>query len=212
MRLALGLLVTPLLLGCVTGDDTSGKPQGSLGGPCYANNTCNAGLTCMLENGGGVCEEPDATLDVSVDQVTSDGPASDAADAGDSTTPCDAGVATKACPTSNCAAQDAGCCVQSDSCGNDVATCNGSPWWCESRDDCNGGGAPCCLTLTVVDLTVCPPTYAWDSQGQGAQCSFSTSCPTNTVAICRTDQDCFGKTCVTVQINTLQSAHLGVCL
>src|SRR5258707_5616557 len=61
-----------LALGCV-GGDSSGKPPGSLGGPCFANNTCNTGLACVLNNGSGVCEQPDAT--------TTDAPADSPADA-----------------------------------------------------------------------------------------------------------------------------------
>jgi len=40
-----------------------GAAPGTLGGPCYANSTCNASLVCALEDGTGVCALADAGLD-----------------------------------------------------------------------------------------------------------------------------------------------------
>ena len=36
------------------------KPTGTIGGPCFANDTCNTGLVCVAS----VCEQPDAADDV----------------------------------------------------------------------------------------------------------------------------------------------------
>lgn len=74
MRLSIGALL--LLGGCslvtsltdLGGPDASmsadGPAPGTLGGPCYMNNTCNAGLVCELLSGTGVCAAADGAAQV----------------------------------------------------------------------------------------------------------------------------------------------------
>ncbi|HSQ67883.1 MAG TPA: SUMF1/EgtB/PvdO family nonheme iron enzyme [Polyangiaceae bacterium] len=78
---AVGLL-SACLVGCVGDSQTtpdastsdSGIPQGSPGGACYANNTCDPGLQCVLKAGVGVCEAVDSgtNLDAGTDSAPPD--------------------------------------------------------------------------------------------------------------------------------------------
>jgi hypothetical protein len=49
------------VFGC--GGPATGPAQGDLGGACFPNNTCNAGLVCTLVSGNAVCEQSDASTD-----------------------------------------------------------------------------------------------------------------------------------------------------
>ena len=110
-----------------SGADSS-IPQGTEGGPCFPNSTCNAGLTCTLVNGTGVCTASgDATTN---DVTTSDAPAdtgsSDAADAADGP-----------CVSKNCNALGYQCGQHYDNCNQplDCGSCT-SPQTCNSAGQC----------------------------------------------------------------------------
>jgi hypothetical protein len=57
-----GALVATLvwMTSCVGGSSSNGVMPGTDGGPCLSNNTCNAGLTCALQGGTGICVPADA--------------------------------------------------------------------------------------------------------------------------------------------------------
>lgn len=180
---------------CVGGDDKSdAATQGSLGGPCFANNTCNSGLVCVLENGKGICEQSDATTqdapaDVVADTTTTDAPSdvttsdvgSDVVDAG-----CNAQI-TVPCANQQCHQGGKSCCEKQGTCGVTSADCNGTPLWdCTGTSDCNANYV-CCVTGQL-DNTSCPYGLTSATQavcvaqlcGGGYQlCASSTDCSGN---------------------------------
>jgi hypothetical protein len=83
------VLGSVLLVACVSDNPAgdAGPAQGALGGKCFSNGTCNAGLVCVVPD---MCVLPDAGPDVSVDA-----PTESAAD----TSTTDSGDAASACPT-----------------------------------------------------------------------------------------------------------------
>jgi len=208
------VFVAPFVVACVNnGDDTSGKSPGTLGGPCFANNTCNSGLTCALENGSGVCEASDATLDAPVldtgNDVTTPG---DAGDAGvDADAACNVTEAPNLLCNASCLNQpDAGggCCPKYQACIDQPVDCPSLPTWsCQSRADCSN--VPCCISATVTPG--CPPSITFSTTEPGAVCASSAACMTDQVALCSQSSDCPNQTCVGVENLTI-SGSVGVCM
>lgn len=84
--LSVSVVVVPAALWVGCGDSTGGTTTGTLGGACYANSTCNAGLDCVSNQ--CVASSDAATLDSgsSVPSIDSGGDTTDAgtgADSGD---------------------------------------------------------------------------------------------------------------------------------
>src|ERR1700690_1561425 len=96
--------VAALLLGCVNnGDDTTeAAAPGALGGPCFSNNTCNSGLTCVLQNGKGICETSDATVNDAPQDQSVDAPGDAMKDAGSDADACGTTLAATEPCTSSC--------------------------------------------------------------------------------------------------------------
>jgi len=187
-----------LMLGCVTGDDSNGNAPGTLGGPCFANNTCNTGLVCALENGSGVCEQPDGTSpdaptdgptssDASQDQTAADAPADGTSDA-----PSDAG--SDACDAESNAPPICAGCTTGEKCCPMTRTCYSSGCgtqcsdvcWCSNVSSC-GGTSFCCLPVTPSNG--CPLTVS-ASGTISTSCVASASDCANGVFLCETDSDC----------------------
>jgi len=71
---AAAFAATTSVASCV-GDDSGAAdsgtdstiPAGSLDGPCFSNGTCNAGLSCVLQGGTGVCLPGDAGAEAATD-------------------------------------------------------------------------------------------------------------------------------------------------
>jgi hypothetical protein len=204
-----------VLLGCVGGNDTSDAATiGSLGGPCFANNTCNAGLTCVLLNGKGVCQESDAGSggDVTVDQTVSDTSTSDApSDASDANDACTQTLApgrscAQGCPQSG---GWVGCCEQTGQCVATAAACTQAlPWACQAMSDCTNGATPVCCVQMQLSPT-CPPS-GQVSTTVAAQCQQMC---VNEARLCLGPNDCPSNapTCVGVNVSGVQSA-IGVCM
>jgi hypothetical protein len=204
--------VAALLLGCVSGEETSdAATQGSLGGPCFANNTCNANLTCVLVNGKGVCEQSDATTtsetgsDATQDQTTQDVTGDVApADAG-----CEASVTAQPACLGNCGLSGDLCCPISGQCFQSgcVGNCNGSPCWlCSSKSDCPGNF--CCAPNAAIQ-GACPPTATVDVNDS----TFCASTCPNVLYLCVTSNDCpsTAPTCVPATATGLAHSTIGVC-
>ena len=104
MGLAKLALCAFLATACVdSGDAADAAAQGSLGGPCFANNTCNSGLDCVLVNGKGVCQAGDASVqDASSDATTSDATGDAPNDTTASDAPVDAGCDSGLTPGAVC--------------------------------------------------------------------------------------------------------------
>lgn len=208
------LLGVPFALACVNGgDDSTAKPQGSLGGPCFANNTCNAGLDCVLQNGSGICEQGDATIadsptnDVVVDQ-SNDVSTNDAGDGG---AEAEAGCTASphnACPNFDCHAQSMSCCANTGACGQSTTDCNGpAPWACVKGGDCNTN-FPCCLSATIAQPNACPP---FAQVSAAAQCGSSNQCGSGTYQLCITNGECPSGTCTAISLSGVNS-YVGFCM
>ncbi len=200
-------LWVPFALACVNGgDDSNSKQPGALGGPCFANDTCNAGLSCTLENGSGVCEQPDATIsDGPVDQAVAEtGPTDAGSDASDACTQMPTPV--EPCHKTCLDAGAGGCCLPQMACVPTAASCSGpvQPWVCQSSADCPN--MQCCLLATVEG---CPPHIVLDGGTPGAECK--NSCPANELQVCMTSNDCTGgKQCIGSTIVNVPSP-VGIC-
>jgi hypothetical protein len=201
-----GLLSLLAFGNCVnSGDDTTTKPQGSLGGVCFANSTCNAGLMCTLVGSSALCEIPDATVDAPVDQGAPDA-GSDVSDAA----LCD--VAPEIACGTDCGGT--GCCPKVEMCqmpGVDggAALCIGNDFWaCQQNSDCTGAGEACCAVVNVSDTSACPPTY----MVMGAPACSTTACGGGTnPQICTHSSQCptTQPTCVGVSLDTFT---VGFCM
>ena len=213
--------VAMLGIGCVGGDSSNGKSPGTLGGPCFANNTCNTGLSCVLENGAGVCEGADGSvLDAPADQSTSDVTTTDSAsdapadvnDAG-----CSQSLApSTACPNQSCDNPDAGttaCCPKTGQCVDAINNCSNGQipiWSCQSRADCVNQF--CCVAVNNLSFDTCPPSGQFDTSltDQNATAACSASCSSAQVALCANSGDCPQQTtCVGVAVGLGQP--LGIC-
>jgi hypothetical protein len=111
---------------CVGNDNTvpDAAAPGSLGGPCFTNNTCDAGLACVIDQGSAVCAMADGSGDENTPDAAPDAAQGDAAaEAGDAG--CDAmdlfnlqalaqypGCLTCLDNPSNCATQMSACNVE----------------------------------------------------------------------------------------------------
>ncbi|HNW15993.1 MAG TPA: hypothetical protein PKM15_04760, partial [bacterium] len=61
-----------------TGKKDTGKPEGSEGGPCYGNKTCDDGLVCE----DGVCVDSEKVTDKDTGDTADDGNSGDSGDTG----------------------------------------------------------------------------------------------------------------------------------
>ncbi len=206
-----------LLVGCVGGGDTSdAATMGSLGGPCFANGTCNTGLVCGLVNGKGVCQESDAggsdaTVDQTVDQSVADTSTSDVSDA----TSIDANDAcTQTLAPSRACAQGCGtnsnCCELDGTCSQTPSGCpSGAAWPCQTRGDCTSNMF-CCANGITFNNANCPPIAQMLSSSQA---SCSATCQTGTYATCLTNGDCPSNTPTCIGVNFTQiNTSLGICM
>jgi hypothetical protein len=202
-----------LLLGCVGGGDTSDAATiGSLGGPCFANNTCNANLVCVLVSGKGVCQESDAgggdaTVDQSVDQSVADTSTSDAtSEASDA---CAQLTPARAC-TQGCSGGTSICCEQLGQCSSTAGACgNSAAWPCQTKGDCTN--MFCCADgITLNSGQTCPPIAQMLTTSQA---SCFGSCPSNSYSMCLSNADCPQNTpnCVGVLFTQINKP-LGICM
>ena len=209
LRPLLGLLGTACVVGACVSDNSN--TQGTLDGPCFTNGTCNTGLTCQVVSGSARCEVADASVadapadsplvDSNVGDAPADQTSTDASDGGCTLQP------TLPCNTP-CGPNNA-CCTDTATCIPNTGTCSGgsNAWQCQTRADCSGGSAPCCIGAAAVNLTTCPPTYQWSI---GSYCSASC----NSAELCVLDSDCFTSVkhhCQTVYLTAI-SKYVGFCM
>jgi hypothetical protein len=194
-----GVLCVTGLVACVDGGDAGdAATQGSLGGPCFANNTCSGNLVCTLVNGKAICETGDATTqDAPNDGTPGDVTTNDASDAGADVV--DAGCTAEAglmcgqqCPDF-CCADTHQCNATSCSNANVQWNCSGTKLECE-----------CCITATISDSTSCPATA--QLAGTAANCG---TCLSNQFQLCEQGTSCVIGTCKPVLVD---NKVLGFCM
>ncbi len=151
--IAFGTAATGVAIACGGGDGSS-PVQGSEGGACYANQTCNAGLTCL--SNFCVAVPGDGSADMTIEDATlPDGSASDVG-GGDATRDADASVGTDAgCPV-NTPTRCNGVCV-------DVQTDRQSCGAC--GHDCLGGACSVgvCQPIVVAQAQNAPGPITLDA-------------------------------------------------
>ncbi len=190
-------------LACI-GDDPSSdgaKPQGELGGTCFPNKSCNAGLRCFQD----VCvpENDGAVLDGASGDALSDASTEGAADAGDAADAgCDAQPRSSlrtACPgvTGNeCPAGQDTCCGDVSCSTMSAANCSvtaNAAWECSTSFECSTTLAKvCCMTAALTTTTACPPLEATPTS---AVLCIAGSCSGGAHRLCATAAECDGGPC-----------------
>ena len=194
--LAVGSLVVAACVGEAT--PPASAAQGDLNGVCFANGTCNTGLTCGVVSGAARCVP------------TGDASPGDASPGNDATTdsglpvcsfkpttfPCPGGPLSGACygATQTCA----------------TTGCSGSTdrrWACFSNNQCST--LACCLSATDATLTAgksCAQgaLAVSPSATSGANCASGATCATGETQLCQFNFQCpEGQICGAVQLVSL---------
>lgn len=213
MRRVLGVAFALVVMACVDNGDTGdAAAQGTLGGSCFPNNTCNGSLVCTLVNGKGVCQAGDASVqDAPSDTTTNDAPSDVTSDApADVKADADAGcnpTIARPCGGLNCYGQGKGCCEKLDMCGQTSADCNSTPLFqCTGQFECNST-FPCCITASF-DTSQCPMTT--QQTGLQVACATTATCASGSFQLCVTSTECTqGKTCTPF---TIDQNVFGLCM
>jgi hypothetical protein len=193
-----GTFVVAACVGEAPTAPTSGtQTQGGLDGPCFANGTCNEGLSCGVVKGTATCVPSGDASTVDASSID-DANAPDAADSGrpackfqTTSFPCGDPMPPIACfgATQSCTLTGCG--------GTDLA------WQCFSPRQCS---ARCCVPTAnatliagadcaVGSLEVSPTATA------GASCSSTAACAVGDTQLCQANSDCLaGQRCTPVKI------------
>ncbi len=178
-----------------SGNDEGGGP-GSIGNACFANGTCDQGLSCI----SNVCVDLDSGASTDgasgpQDSSTVPGTTTDAADNADaSATSCDASVLSPAnipCPdTAEGCTPDGGefCCATKGGnvCERAGAACADPQIACLTVSACGGGA--CCVAATDPSNPFVDTTCPGSAVLTGAACKES--CGKDERTVCTTDADC----------------------
>jgi hypothetical protein len=193
---------------CV-GDTTT--TQGALNGPCFADNTCTAGLTCSLVGGAGKCV-------AAGDASASDGSVADASDSG--TAACAFQTTTFPCGGQN---PPTACYGATQTCT--LTGCSGSTdlmWECFSPNQCSS--LPCCVPAGAGNLVpganCSQGALAMSSpdagNGTGSTCATTGTCSQGDTQLCQSNSQCpKGKICSPVSVVGIPSAAnviIGACV
>ena len=189
--------------GCV-GDEPSSATagtlaQGVLGGPCFANGTCNEGLSCELVEGEAKCTTSSGAP--AGDASSVDPPSNGNTDAGRSGPPvCKFQTTPFPCgnekPPTACYGGTQSCTLTGCNVG-DIA------WACNSARQC---GTACCVSADVATLAAgaaCAEGTLLISAGasSGATCSSGTACAAGDTQLCQANSDCpQGQRCTPIKI------------
>lgn len=194
---------------CVGDEPSSARSgtvaQGVLGGPCFANGTCNPGLSCNLVEGTAECtassgapSDDASSVDPPTDGDSGNPGTSDAASSGPlvckfQTTafPCGGQQPPTACygATQSCTLTGCG--------PGDIA------WACNSANQC---GTACCVPTDAATLNAgagCSEGTLLIAPGaaSGAICSSGTACPAGATQLCQANSNCPpGQRCAPVKI------------
>ncbi len=206
----LGSLVVAACVGDASAPPTNA--QGTLNGPCFANDTCNDGLFCDVVHGSAKCVPfGDASPNDS-------SPTTDAADAGLPKCNVSPTAWPMQCPGG---AIGASCFGQTQTCTATGCSNQGDMRWeCFSPNQCSN--APCCLSPT--DGTLTPQknctqgTLTLAGTPNGAICGSGSACKTGDTQLCQFNSQCpEGQICSAVRVvaSTSPAIHmdvLGACM
>lgn len=197
------LVVAVALAACV-GDDaatTAGSTtaQGVLGGPCFANGTCNAGLSCNAVDGTMKCAS--STSVPPVDASTTDAPA-DTSTGDAAAGPLVCKFQTTPFPCGDSQPPNA-CYGDTQSCTLTGCNVDSIMWACNSANQC---GTACCVPSTAGTLSTgstCTEGTLLITAGatSGAECAAATTCPAGAIQLCQANANCpAGQRCTPVKI------------
>jgi hypothetical protein len=201
--------------------------QGEAGGPCFADDTCSAGLTCGIVAGKAQCAAPDAGPGASASgsssgTVPGDGgpnPSADA-DAGTDAGPTACVFAASPFP---CGVDDppTACYGATQSCT--LTGCSGQGdmlWMCNSVKECGAAGS-CCVAKANATLTAGPDCTdgtlkITSGTASGSVCAADPTCPDGDTQLCATNAQCpAGQKCKPVKITgagaSFNGQTLGAC-
>jgi hypothetical protein len=198
-------LVGSFAIAACVGDEpspaTSGTvAQGVLGGPCFANGTCNAGLSCNVVEGTAKCAASTgappadaAPVDPPSNLGTEDASSSGLLVCKFQTTPFPCGGQQ---PPNVCYGATQSCTLTG--CGGDELA-----WQCNSANQC---GTACCVPTDAATLSAgagCTEGTLLITAGaaSGATCSSATACPAGAIQLCQANSGCpSGQRCAPVKI------------
>lgn len=212
-------------VGACVGDASAPSPaqQGALGGPCYANGTCNKGLSCVVVGASAQCEAEDGgpLKDSAADQSATDSAGDAPVDTGvDASCPapmalsllCGGGMPPVACYDT--VTSGASCALTLADCQNQYP--NAFAATCTNGAQCGGSGMHCCVPDAVAQVSGCMGTLALMPL-TSATCVAS--CGSGNVELCTKSSECTtpGQRCVPVVISggggpvALLGQIVGVC-
>jgi hypothetical protein len=203
-------IVSTLAVAACVGDSpglaTPTPVEGELDSPCFANGTCNEGLSCSLVKGTAKCVPAGSTppVDAStlVDGAVPDAPGSVPTVCKFQTTsfPCGDQMPPTACYGATQSCTLTGCNV------GDLA------WQCFSPRQCS---TPCCLSAANATLNAGASCAEGTLQMSGASvagaaCSPTAACPAGDTRLCQANSDCpAGQKCSPVKIGGAGAAING---
>lgn len=202
MSIGVAVIGTFAVAACVGDDPPAGTSatiaQGDLDGACFANGTCNAGLSCDVIDGKAKCT---SSSDTPAGDASSDPPTSGNKDASTSgPTVCQFQTTTFPCggqqPPNACYGATQSC---------TLTGCNADDlmWQCNSARQC---GTACCVPKDVATLaagTNCTEGTLVIAAGtaSGAACSSAPACEADQTQLCQANSDCpTGQRCTPVKI------------
>jgi hypothetical protein len=180
-----------------TGDDpaTSSAEQGTEGGVCFPNGTCNTGLDCSANR----CvpreaDSGDAAADAGAGDATPDtSPPSCDFTPTQAAQLFDGGV--------HCGASGSLCtevCCNDTQCKADAGLCPSAHWACEAPMHCPTTAPRCCMQeFAYADAATCPVELS-TAPKPGSSCAGA--CPNGALRLCTTTADCDVGTCTAIKV------------
>ncbi|MEO8796533.1 MAG: hypothetical protein ABI551_01490 [Polyangiaceae bacterium] len=202
---------------CVGDAPSVSSAQGDLGGACFANGTCNPGLSCGVVQGQAACTE---ASDAGGDSSPSgdDGGGSTTGDGGSSST----GVCKFSPTPYPCTPVDGTACYASaQSCAGPTACTDPGDmlWPCNSANQCTG--TACCLPAEAgianpgVNCTQGTLILTPDAS-TGTTCEPATACAAGETQFCQVNAQCpKGQHCTPIEVasdrKSLNGTILAIC-
>lgn len=222
----LGASLASSIAACVSDDaspatPSAGATQGEAGGPCFADNTCRAGLTCGIVAGKAQCAAGDAGASSSGSVLGDSGTSSNAdadAESDSGPTACTFTPSPFPCggdnPPTSCFGSTQSCTLTGCGGADDVR------WMCNSVKECNGAGT-CCVAKANATLTAgndCSPgtLKITPDTATGSVCGADLACPDGDTQLCQSSAGCpAGQQCKPVKITgagaSFNGQTLGAC-
>lgn len=205
---------------CVGDAPSVSSAQGELGGACFANGTCNQGLTCGVVQGQAACTEPSdagASGDDGGASTGSDGGSTGSDDGGPpSTSVCKFSPTPYPCTP----AEGTACYAGAQSCEGPTGCVDPAiSWPCNSANQCTG--TACCLAAAAgianpgVNCTQGTLILMPDAS-TGTVCEAASTCAAGETQLCQVNAQCpKGQHCTPIEVasnrTSLNGTILAIC-